>query len=136
MHIKMTLGVPHHVAIVHQMLSESEVEILHQNYNGNMAVHTKQIDVSWLISGVLTAWRAVPSDGVPPHAQSSVDPVAASRALQSDLQRVERVYHRERAAALTSPSLEVGFPFLLASLRVRGALLLEPVKTTAPRPAL
>ena len=77
-----------HVAIVKEMQSQSQLLLVHQNWKGRMDVHEWELDLSWLQSGTVNAWRAVPEDA-PNH-------TLAARAMQQDLRRVKRDYQARR----------------------------------------
>lgn len=125
MKLKTTIGQPDHVAIIKDILSDTEVMMYHQNFNGVRSVHTKEIDLSWLKRGSVKAWRAVPHDGkahdgdvkygeleavgVRNNATGEVsrDPDDI-RGMQAEMDRDLKRIERERSATPRPPSVSSG----------------------------
>ena len=45
------------MAIVKELLTPTKIVLLHQNYDGNRTVHTKEIDLNWVQSGSVAVYR-------------------------------------------------------------------------------
>jgi len=59
----MTLGAPHHVAVIEQVLGPNRLRILHQNFGGDKTVQSIDLNFAAMTEGKAKIYRAVPRRG-------------------------------------------------------------------------